>query len=52
VLAGFQAVTMDKKNALAFEEITVNVMLTLFALWSSVMFFNICGDYFQLYQAA
>jgi hypothetical protein len=41
---------MDKKNALAFEDIRVNVKLRLFALWSSVMFFYIYGDYFQLYQ--
>ena len=41
---------MDKENALAFEDIRVNVKFRLFALWSSVMFFYIYGDYFQLYQ--
>jgi Family of unknown function (DUF6326) len=41
---------MDKRNALAFEDIKVNVRFKLFALWSSVMFFYIYGDYFQLYQ--
>jgi hypothetical protein len=41
---------MDKRNALVFEDIKVNVRFKLFALWSSVMFFYIYGDYFQLYQ--
>jgi hypothetical protein len=41
---------MDKKNASAFEDIRVNAKLKLFALWSSVMFFYVYGDYFQLYQ--
>src|ERR1700732_1239302 len=41
---------MDKKNALAFEDIKVHVRFKLFALWSSVMFFYIYGDYFELYQ--
>ena len=41
---------MDKKKALAFEEIRVSVKFKLFALWSCVMFLYIYGDYFQLYQ--
>ena len=41
---------MDKRNAWVFEDIKVNVRFKLFALWSSVMFFYIYGDYFQLYQ--
>ena len=41
---------MDKKNASAFEDIRVNAKLKLFALWSSVVFFYVYGDYFQLYQ--
>jgi hypothetical protein len=40
---------MDNKNALAFEDIRVNVKLRFFALWASVMFLYIYGDYFQLY---
>ena len=32
------------------EEPRINVRLKLFALWSSVMFFYIYGDYFELYQ--
>src|SRR5258708_34740757 len=43
-------VMMDTRNALAFEDIKVHVRLKLFALWSSVMFFYIDGDYFELYQ--
>lgn len=35
---------------MAFEDIRVHVRLKLFALWSSVMFFYIYGDYFQLYE--
>src|SRR4029077_3366030 len=35
---------------MAFEDISVPVRLKLFALWSSVMFFYIYGDYFQLWQ--
>jgi len=35
---------------MAFEDIRVHVRLKLFALWSSVMFFYIYGDYFQLWQ--
>jgi hypothetical protein len=30
---------------MAFEDISVRVRLKLFALWSSVMFFYIYGDY-------
>jgi hypothetical protein len=41
---------MDKSNALAFEDIKVHVRFKLFALWTSVMFFYIYGDYFELYQ--
>src|ERR1700731_2054712 len=40
----------DKRNALAFEDIKVNVRFKLFALWCSTMFFFIYGDYFELYQ--
>lgn len=39
---------MDERNALAFEDIKVHVRFKLFALWSSVMFFYIYGDYFEL----
>lgn len=42
--------TIHKRNALVFEDIKVNVRFKLFALWSSVMFFYIYGDYFQLHQ--
>lgn len=35
---------------MGFEDIRVHVRLKLFALWSSVMFFYIYGDYFQLWQ--
>jgi hypothetical protein len=41
---------IDKKNPLAFEDIKVHVRFKLFALWCSVMFFYIYGDYFELYQ--
>jgi Family of unknown function (DUF6326) len=43
-------VMMDKKKATAFEDIKVHVRFKLFALWSSVMFFYIYGDYFQLHE--
>lgn len=33
---------------MAFEDITVHARLKLFALWSSVMFFYIYGDYIEL----
>jgi hypothetical protein len=39
-----------RRNTMAFEDISVHVRLKLFALWSSVMFFYIYGDYFQLYE--
>jgi hypothetical protein len=35
---------------MAFEDMRVHVRLKLFALWSSVMFFYIYGDYFELYE--
>lgn len=41
---------MDKNDALTFEDIKIHVRFKLFALWSSVMFFYIYGDYFELYQ--
>jgi hypothetical protein len=41
---------MDNRKALALEDIKVHVRFKLFALWSSVMFFYIYGDYFELYQ--
>ena len=41
---------MDERNTLAFEDIKVHARFKLFALWSSVMFFYIYGDYFELYQ--
>lgn len=43
-------VAMEKRNAPIFEDTKVSVRFKLFALWSSVMFFYIYGDYFQLYQ--
>jgi len=39
-----------KRNTMAFEDISVHVRFKLFALWSSVMFFYIYGDYFQLWE--
>jgi hypothetical protein len=33
-----------------FEDIKVHVRFRLFALWSSLMFLYIYGDYFELYQ--
>ena len=35
---------------MAFEDIKIHVRFKLFALWSSVMFLYIYGDYFELYQ--
>jgi hypothetical protein len=35
---------------MAFEDIRVHVRLKLVALWSSLMFFYIYADYFQLWQ--
>jgi hypothetical protein len=43
-------VMMDKRDASAFEDIKVPVRFKLFALWTSVMFFYIYGDYFELFQ--
>src|SRR6202140_4653894 len=40
----------DEGNASSFEDIKVHVRFKLFALWSSVMFFYIYGDYFELHQ--
>ena len=40
----------NERNTMAFEDIRVHVRLKLFALWSSVMFFYIYADYFQLWQ--
>ncbi|MEO8726113.1 MAG: DUF6326 family protein [Acidobacteriaceae bacterium] len=40
----------EKRDTLPLEDIKLNVRLKLFALWSSVMFFYIYGDYFELYQ--
>ena len=37
-------------KAPAYADVRVNVRCKLFALWSSVLFFYIYGDYFQLYQ--
>jgi hypothetical protein len=34
---------------MAFEDIRVHVRLKLVALWSSLMFFYIYADYFQLW---
>ena len=35
---------------MAFEDIKVHARFKLFALWSSVMFFYIYGDYIELYE--
>jgi hypothetical protein len=40
----------DMGDILALDDIKVHVRFKLFALWSSVMFFYIYGDYFELYQ--
>ena len=40
----------SKSAAPALDEIKVHVKFKLSALWSSVMFCYIYGDYFQLYQ--
>ncbi len=39
----------DKKNTSDFEDIKVNTKIKLSALWVSVTFFYIYGDYFELY---
>jgi hypothetical protein len=41
---------VDERNAMAFVDIKIHVRFKLFALWTSVMFFYIYGDYFELYQ--
>ena len=41
---------MENRDAAAFDDVKVNVRFKLAALWSSVMFFYIYGDYFELYQ--
>jgi hypothetical protein len=43
-------VVTDKTAVPAFDDIKVHVKFKLSALWSSVMFCYIYGDYFQLYQ--
>ena len=35
---------------MAYQDIKIHVRLKLFALWSSIVFFYIYGDYFELYQ--
>ena len=35
---------------MSLQDPQINVKLKLFALWSSLMFFYIYGDYFELYQ--
>jgi Family of unknown function (DUF6326) len=47
---GAEAKGHQERNTMAFEDIRVHVRFKLFALWSSVMFFYIYGDYFQLYE--
>jgi hypothetical protein len=37
-------------NGATFHDVKVHVRFKLFALWCSVMFFYIYGDYFELYQ--
>jgi hypothetical protein len=41
---------MEKRRGLVFEDVRVSVRLKLFALWCSVIFFYIYGDYFELYE--
>ncbi len=41
---------MDERTALRLEDAGVPVRLKLFALWCSVMFFYLYGDYFELYE--
>lgn len=45
-----KSVTMNEKVTPALEDIKVHVRFKLCALWSSVMFCYIYGDYFELYQ--
>src|SRR5262249_18351565 len=49
-LGDLKIALIDKRNAMAFEDIKVHVRFKLFALWGSLMFFYIYGDYFELYQ--
>ncbi len=52
-LEGFPFIRLEHPktpNTMAFEDISVHVRFKLFALWSSVMFFYIYGDYFQLWE--
>ena len=41
---------MDNRNAPALDDVKVHVRFKLSALWTSLMFFYIYGDYFELYQ--
>jgi hypothetical protein len=41
---------MRDRSISIFEDLKINVRFKLFALWSSVMFFYIYGDYFEFYQ--
>jgi hypothetical protein len=47
---GRKIVITDKRAVPALDDIKVHVKFKLSALWSSVMFCYIYGDYFQLYQ--
>lgn len=40
----------DRQKIQLFDDVNIHVRFKLFALWSSVMFFYIYGDYFELYQ--
>ncbi len=40
----------NQKNLLPFDDIRIHIRFKLFALWSSVMFFYVYGDYFEFYQ--
>jgi hypothetical protein len=35
---------------MAFDDLKIHVRFKLFAAWSSLMFFYVYGDYFELYQ--
>jgi hypothetical protein len=41
---------MSEKIAFTLEDIKASVRMKLLALWCSVMFFYVYGDYFQLYK--
>ena len=45
-----RTIVADRSTAPVFEDIRVHVRFKLFALWTSVMFCYIYGDYFELYQ--